>query len=87
MRSNNYIDRCLIEEYGSKDLRNGYTLYVEDIPQHEIMNFLEVAMEEDTSIRDFVLYEMQKMINSRIGQAEANDRTERKYTTYEGIYA
>jgi len=69
-----YIDACLIDEYADKDLRKGYSLDVDSLPDHEISNLLDRCMQEDTYIRDFVLSQMQDMINSRLPICEDNDR-------------
>lgn len=58
---NNYIDKCLIQEYATKN-----ELDVDDLPAHEISNFLNVLMQEDTAVRDFVRYQMQKLIEQRL---------------------
>lgn len=61
----NYIDRCLLDEYAVCEDFN-YSLDVDSLSEHEISNFLDLLMREDTSVRDFVLCQMQKMINERI---------------------
>ena len=69
-----YIDRCLLDEYATKDYQDGYTLYVDDLPAQEIDNFLDKLMQDDTAIRDFVRHQMQQLIDERLPQYEANHR-------------
>lgn len=62
-----YIDRLLIDEYASKNFRDGhYSLDIDDIPQHDLDNFLDVLMAEDTTLRDLVRFQMQRLINARL---------------------
>lgn len=66
---NNYIDRCLIEEYGIRNPKlNGYELDLDDVPEREVSNFLHELMCEDTNVRDYVRDQMQKLINQRLHQ-------------------
>lgn len=74
---NSYIDACLIDEYADKDLSEGYTLDIDNLPSHEVSNFLDRCMQEDTAIRDFVLNTMQKMIDARLPDFESQDRFQR----------
>lgn len=69
-----YIDTCLIDEYADKDFHNGYTLDVDSLSEHERSNFLDELMKHDTTVRDLVLYHMQKMIDERLPECEAKDR-------------
>ncbi len=71
---NSYIDRCLIDEYAHKSFKNGYSLDLDSLPEHEIYNFLEKLMENDTKVRDLVRYEMQQLIDNRLPEVEAEDR-------------
>lgn len=71
---NKYIDTCIIDEYATKNLSEGYALDVDDIPQHEISVFLDELMKRDTGVRDFVLHSMQQLINKRLGECESFDR-------------
>jgi hypothetical protein len=84
-----YIDLCLIDEYADKDFKNGYTLDIDSLPDSERANFLDKLMKEDTNIRDFVLYHMQKIINDRLKEKEAMDRFDAGITltrTFNGDY-
>lgn len=71
---NSYIDVCLIDEYAEGDFVNGYSLDVDSLPENERANFLDRLMQEDTAVRDFVLFHMQKLINARLPEREAVDR-------------
>jgi hypothetical protein len=71
---NSYIDVCLIDEYAEKDFENGYSLDVDSLPENERANFLDRLMQEDTTVRDLVLYHMQKLIDERLPEREAEDR-------------
>lgn len=75
---NQFIDKCIIDEYATKD-QEGYTLDVDSIPEHDKALFLEKIMENDTTLRDIVLFHMQRMINDRIPECEVNDRFENGY--------
>jgi hypothetical protein len=70
-----YIDICLIDEYADKDFENGYSLDVDSLSEHERSNFLDLLMKNDTAVRDFVLHNMQKLIDERLPECEANDRS------------
>jgi len=71
---NTYIDRCIIDEYATKNFYRGYTLDINDLPQHERDNFLDQLMANDTAVRDFVLHQMQKLIDERLGAVESSHR-------------
>jgi hypothetical protein len=71
---NSYIDRCLIDEYATKSFDEGYSLDVDDLSEHERSNFLDVLMKHDTNVRDYVLFQMQKLIDQRLPQVEVEDR-------------
>ena len=63
----NYIDKCLIKEYGIPDFENNcYELDLDDLPDNEVNNFLDTLMQDDTSVRDSVRYHMQRMIEERL---------------------
>ena len=63
----NYIDKCLIEEYGIPNSRlNAYELDLDDLPENEKDNFLHRLMQEDTNVRDVVYYHMQRLIEKRL---------------------
>jgi hypothetical protein len=72
---NKYIDICLIDEYANKSFEDGYTLDLDDLPDHEISNFLDRLMQEDTTVRDLVRYHMQQMIDARLPECEVEDRS------------
>lgn len=69
-----YIDVCLIDEYADKDFNEGYQLDVDSLSEHERSNFLDLLMKHDTTVRDLVLYNMQKLINERLPECELKDR-------------
>jgi hypothetical protein len=71
---NRYVDLCLIDEYADKDFENGYSLDVDSLPEHERDNFLNELMKHDTTVRDLVLFHMQKFIDERLPECESNDR-------------
>ncbi len=73
MTLDQYIDLCLVDEYADKDIENGYSLDVDSLPEHERANFLDKLMQEDTSVRDFVLFQMQKLIDERLPECQADD--------------
>jgi hypothetical protein len=64
-----YIDVCLIDEYAEN-----YLLDVDSLPKHDISNFLELLMAHDTAIKDFILHNMQKMIDARLSHREIHDQ-------------
>ena len=67
MQLNKYIDTCLIQEYGTPNPSlNAFELDLDDVPEHEIDNFLHVLMSDDTNVRDFVRHSMQKLIEKRL---------------------
>ena len=70
---NNYIDRCLLDEYASKHSLDGISLDIDSVPKHEIKNLLDLLMENDTYIKEMVLSEIQYLINKRIPDYEADN--------------
>jgi hypothetical protein len=73
---NKYIDHCIIDEYATKSLSEGFSLDVDDIPENELSNFLHELMQRDTNVRDYVLHSMQSMINERLRECESTERYE-----------
>ena len=73
-----YIDVCLIDEYAEGNFEDGYSLDIDSLPKNEISNFLDRLMQEDTTIRDFVLSHMQQMINERLPIREVDYRFDRQ---------
>lgn len=73
---NNYIDRCIVDEYAVRT-EDGFMLDVDDLPDHEKLTFLTKLLEEDTSLRDTALSLMQKLIDDRIPYCEAEDLSDR----------
>lgn len=69
-----YVDICLIDEYADKSFTEGYSLDVDDLSEHERSNFLDELMKNDTTVRDLVLFHMQKLIDERLPECEAKDR-------------
>lgn len=69
-----YIDMCLIDEYADKDFNAGYSLDVDSLSNHTISNFLDLLMQHDTTVRDLVRYNMQKLIDARLPEREVHDR-------------
>lgn len=63
----NYVDRCLIEEYGTPNRHlNAYELDVDDLPEREIDNLLHRLLKEDSNIRDLVHNQIQQLIDRRL---------------------
>lgn len=75
----NYVDICLIDEYADKDFENGYSLDIYDLSENERENFLRQLMLHDTTVRDLVAFEMQKLINKRLSLCKENDFIETQY--------
>lgn len=65
----NYIDTCLIQEYGvpNREL-NAYELDLDDIPENEKDNFLYHLMQEDTTVRDVVHHHMERLLQKRLSE-------------------
>lgn len=72
----NYVDRCLIDEYAIKSFEDGYYLDVETIPENERLTLVEKMIKEDTGLRDQVLHYMQELINKRLQVVELEDRSD-----------
>jgi hypothetical protein len=75
MDVDNYVDTCLINEYASKDLHNGYSLDVSSLSKNEIAHFFDRLMDDDSAVRNFVLDHMQKIVDERLCQMEREDRS------------
>lgn len=73
MNLNQYIDLMLIDEHADKTVP-GYELDVDDLSDHDRSNFLDELMLHDDSVREFVLNHMQKLIDRRLPEREAQDR-------------
>lgn len=71
---NRYIDICLIDEYANKNVNRGYSLDIDSLPEHERSNFLDELMKNDTTVKDLVLFHMQKLIDERLSHCESKDR-------------
>ena len=71
---NKYIDTCIIDEYATKSFSEGFSLDIDDVPQHEVSNFLDELMKRDTDVRDYVLNSMQQLINKRLSECESEER-------------
>jgi hypothetical protein len=69
-----FIDRCIIDEYATKNLEEGYYLDVDQIPAHDQNILLAKMLEADTALRDHALSCMQKMIDERITEVELEER-------------
>lgn len=78
---NKYIDVCLINEYAFQT-EDGFMLDVDSLPEIEKTNFLDVLMKDDTTVRDFVLFQMQKMINERIEHYEVGYKDHVRFDQY-----
>jgi|GEM_PF-2140544 len=74
---NTYIDACILDEYAAKSFNEGYSLDVDSLPEHEVTNFLDRLMQEDTGIRELVMLKMQEMIDARLPEYESQDRFDR----------
>lgn len=71
---NNYIDRCLIDEYANKSFSKGYSLNIDDVTEHDRATLLDLLMKDDTDVKDYVLHTMQKLIDQRLYEKEIEDR-------------
>ena len=72
----------LFSEYANKPHDEGYHLDVQDIPQQELIDLVDLMMKDDTTLRDSVLFHIQNTINSHIGDFEANNRYQSSHKTY-----
>lgn len=70
---NQYIDRCLVDEYATKSFKDGYSLDLDEIPESDLENFLRLLMTNDTTVRDLVRCHMQQLINNRLQDVESED--------------
>jgi hypothetical protein len=84
MQLQKYIDLCIIDEYAEKDLKMGYSLDVDSLPEHTKSNFLDELMSNDTTVRDLVLHHMQEMINKRLEKLEERERQD-QWESYQSI--
>lgn len=69
---NTYIDRCIIQEYATKSLTDGFSLDVESIPANEMSHLIERLINSDSEIKEILLDHVQKLINARIPYVEAD---------------
>ena len=74
MKLEQYIDLCLIDEYADKSFAHGYSLDLDNLPDHEVENFLDHLMKNDTAVREYVRIKMQEYIDARLPECEAEDR-------------
>ena len=70
MNIRKYIERNLIDEYAYKSFKNGFSLDVCDLPEHDINNFLDLLFKHDYHTRDLILNRMQELIDERLPLAE-----------------
>lgn len=69
-----FIDRCIIDEYATKNLEEGYSLDIDQVPEHDQNIFLTKMLEADTNLRNYALNCMQQMIDDRIKEVELEER-------------
>ena len=69
-----FIDRCIIDEYATKNLEEGYYLDVNQIPEHDQNMLLAKMFEADTNLRNYAISCMQNMIDERIVEVELEER-------------
>lgn len=74
MDINQYIDIMLIDPYATKHLVRGYSLWLDEINDGDIQNFLDYLHEKDEKFRDIVENYMQELINKRLSLRESTDR-------------
>lgn len=67
---NQFIDLCLIDEYATKNHKRGFELDIDSIPKNEIISLLELLMNDDNDIRDYVLNSLQNKIDERLVERE-----------------
>lgn len=75
-----FIDHCIIDEYATKNIEEGYYLDVDQIPAHDQNILLEKLMEADTGLRNYALAYMQQMIDERIVEVELEEREHLGFT-------
>lgn len=68
-----FIDRCLIDEYATKDKKGTYHLDVDNLPANELSRFVDEVMKSDCNAREEMLIAMQKMLNARLVKKEIED--------------
>lgn len=69
-----YIDIMLIDQYATKSLGEGYSLWLDEISPHDTQNFLDYLHENDPVFKDMVGNYMQEIINKRLVVKEVDDR-------------
>jgi hypothetical protein len=69
-----YVERCLIDEYAIKNLQSGYSLDINDLPETEIQNFLDLLFKNDPILQEAIKDRMQDLINQRISFVELQAR-------------
>jgi hypothetical protein len=69
---NTYIDRCIIEEYATKSITDGYSLSVDDLPNSELSTLVDRVLDSDTELKEIFLNHIQKLINNRIPYVESD---------------
>jgi len=69
-----YIDSNIISEFADKDLTNGYTLHIVDVPEHDLTNLVDLMLKKDEVLRDIILDHVQKRINDRLPEYEMDHR-------------
>ncbi len=73
---NQYIDRCIIDAYATKDLFNGYSLDItsKKISDDERTSLLDFLFDYDPILKEAALDRMQELIDQRLEACELNDR-------------
>lgn len=66
---NNHIDKEILPFYGDEEY-----LSVDSLPSTEVKKLLDILMQNDTSVRDYVLSEMQDLIDKRLEERQSDNR-------------
>ena len=69
-----FLDLCVIDEYATKDFRDGWSLDADNIPRCDIETLVNLLMQEDTAVRDTIMSHIQTLIDERIRDREVNER-------------
>lgn len=76
---NSYIDNNIIREYAKKT-RDGYSLFVSDLDNHEKENLIDILFEHDPATKEFLLSRIEELIEERIPWVETEDNYEKGLT-------
>jgi hypothetical protein len=68
-----YIDLMLVDEYATKDIQAGYSLYLDELPESERTNFLAQLLKSDPILQERIEERMQTLIDERLKHAQSKD--------------